>query len=139
MIRLLLAGIVVAAVGWRADAQDAFDPLANSSGGVVEGVGIPAPSVEASNGTDILRHRGTTGAPCLDVGGLARPHIVNKTLYDHVIVVKNDCPQRIALQVCYYQSQDCIQMQVPGDETREAILGTLPMTQDFQFEFREKF
>lgn len=30
-------------------------------------------------------------------------------------------------------------MEVPGDEHKEAILGTMPSTKDFRFEFREKF
>jgi hypothetical protein len=30
-------------------------------------------------------------------------------------------------------------MEVPGDERKEAILGTLPAMKDFRFEFRERF
>ena len=143
MIRVVLAGIFLATCAWRADAQSATDLFGNRSGTDVQGVGVAAPSrllpFAASNGTDILRHRSPTGLPCLTVAGFPRAHFVNKTLYDHVISVKNDCAERIALQVCYYQSDDCINMQVPGDETKEAILGTLPMTPTFRFEFREKF
>jgi len=43
------------------------------------------------------------------------------------------------MQVCYYQTQECIPMDIPGDETKEAILGTMPSTKDFRFDFREKF
>ena len=35
--------------------------------------------------------------------------------------------------------QDCIPMEISGEERKEAILGTLPSTKDFRFEFREKF
>jgi hypothetical protein len=99
----------------------------------------PLPTFGASGGTGILRHRDATGRPCLAVGGFARPHIIESNLYDHVITVTNICAKRISLQVCYYESQDCVSMDVPGDGTKEAILGTLPSTKDFRFAFREKF
>lgn len=97
------------------------------------------PTFGANRANEILRHRDFTGKPCLGVGGFARPHIVNPNVYDHVITAINSCPQRIVLQVCYYQSQDCIPMEVPGSGRKEAILGTLPAAKDFRFEFREKF
>ena len=96
-------------------------------------------SLAASSGNEILRHRGPTGSPCLTVGGLARPHAANPKVYDHVIAAKNSCAQRITLTVCYYRSQDCVPMEVPGGERKEAVLGTLPSMPDFRFEFREKF
>ena len=99
----------------------------------------PLPSFQASGGNEILRHRDFTGRPCLDVSGYAQPHTINRDLYDHMITVKNNCPQRIAIQVCYYQSEDCIPMDIPGDARRDAVLGTMPAEQSFRFEFREKF
>jgi hypothetical protein len=102
-----------------------------------EGV-APMPFGSSANNT-ILRHRDFAGKPCLEVTGFARPHIINPNLYDHVVTAVNSCPQRITIQVCYYQSQDCIPVDIAGDERKEAILGTLPMAKDFRFEFREKF
>ena len=87
----------------------------------------------------MLRHRGPAGSPCLDVGGFARKHTVTSNLYDHVITVKNNCAQRLQIQVCYYNTQDCIPIEIPGGERKEAILGTMPVTKDFRFEFKEKF
>jgi hypothetical protein len=92
-----------------------------------------------SNDTGILRHRDFAGKPCLDVQGYSRPHTIAPNLYDHVITVLNSCPQRIPIRVCYYQSQDCISMEIPGGDRKEAILGTLPAIKEFRFEFREKF
>jgi len=97
------------------------------------------PTFGASAGTEILRHRGPTGNACLAVAGHARSHTIDPKLYDHVINVTNSCAQRIALQICYYRSQECISMEIPGGERKEAILGTLPSVKDFRFEFREKF
>jgi hypothetical protein len=108
-------------------------PPTNGSGGFA-----PMP-FGSSAGDTILRHRDFTGKPCLEVTGFARPHTINPNLYDHVITAVNSCPQRITIQVCYYQSQDCIPVDIAGDERKQAILGTLPMAKDFRFEFREKF
>jgi hypothetical protein len=98
---------------------------------------IPVPG--ASSGNDLLRHRSPTGRPCLEVGGFARPHTTVSNLYDHVVTVTNNCPQRISIQVCYYNTQNCLPVEIPGGERKEAILGTMPSTKDFRFEFREKF
>jgi hypothetical protein len=109
--------------------------------GGTDGIEIPKEmqTFGPSTGNDILRHRDPAGRPCLSVGGFARPHIVNPNLYDHVIIAVNSCPQRIIMRVCYYRSQDCIPMDVPGNERQEAILGIMPAEKDFRFEFREKF
>jgi hypothetical protein len=143
MIRVVLAFIGLAAVACPASAQSGTTPFDNSrptTGG--SGIRAPVdttPSFGASGGTEILRHRDFTGKTCLEVGGSARAHTTNPNLYDHVVSVRNNCPQRIALQVCYYRSRDCLPMEVPGGARKEAILGTLPSGRDFRFEFREKF
>lgn len=144
MMRLVLAfvGCLVVSAS-SVHAQSGMMPSEGLSRPIVGGVGVSAPSqpslIGASNGTEVLRHRSLTGSPCLTVEGFARPHTMNPSVYDHVITVNNSCPQRIALQVCYYNSQDCIPVEIPGGEQREAILGTMPSEKDFRFEFREKF
>jgi hypothetical protein len=119
------------------------DPFGADSGATIGSTGGMSPpfgsSIAASSGNDLLRHRDFTGRPCLDVAGYAKPHTINPNLFDHVITVLNHCPQRIAIDVCYYASPDCIAVSVPGDERREVVLGTMPSEKDFRFEFREKF
>ena len=144
MVRWLLAFVGLLSITCAALAQSDLSPSENSlSRPSLRGVGVPNPSATptfgASNRAEILIHRGPTGSPCLAVGGFARPHLVNPNLYDHVVVVVNKCPQRIAMRVCYYNTQDCIPVEVPGNERKEAILGVLPSAKDFRFEFREKF
>jgi hypothetical protein len=99
----------------------------------------PYPTFGSSAGTDVLRHRGPTGEPCLEVSGLTRPHTVDPNVFDHVIAVNNHCAQQIILKACYYQSQDCISIEAPGGERKEAILGVMPGMRDFRFDFKEKF
>jgi hypothetical protein len=143
MVRIAVALIWLALAIGVAAAQSGTNLFEKSSRPTVGGVGVPVPvdppTFGASAGTEILRHRGPTGTPCLTVGGLARPHVANPNVYDHVIAAKNSCAQRITMQVCYYKSQDCVSMDIPGGERKEAILGTLPAASDFRFEFREKF
>jgi hypothetical protein len=130
-IRIVMAFTWLVAVACSASAQSGTNEMRNS----IEKL----PTFGASAGTEILRHRGPTGNTCLAIAGYARPHTVNPKLYDHVISVTNSCAQRIALQICYYRSQECISVEIPGGERKDAILGTLPSMKDFRFEFREKF
>jgi hypothetical protein len=130
MIRVasaLISLFAICTVAFAQGASNALDPLR------------PLPNFEASGSTEVLRHRSPLGTPCLGVLGNSRPHTTNPNLYDHVVIVTNSCAQRIALRVCYYGTDECVAMEVPGNERREAVLGTLPSVKDFRFEFREKF
>ena len=129
-------GCSVAAQSVTAQLDSPTPPTIGGSGGI-----NPAqkPRVFGSSGvTEILRHRDFAGKACLTIEGSARPHAIVSNLYDHVITAINKCPQRISIQVCYYKSQDCEQVEIPGNERKQVILGTLPV-KDFRFEFREKF
>ena len=142
MTRFLVAFLCLLSAG-TASAQDASTPFEAPSrpttGGSISRPAVPAPSFGPRGETEILRHRDFAGRPCLTVMGGARPHIIDRKLYDHVITASNACPQRIAIRVCYYRTDDCIRMEIPGRERKEAVLGTLPATKEFGFEFREKF
>jgi hypothetical protein len=120
-------------------ASNPFDTSRPSVGGTLPNSDRRLPGFEASGSTEVLRHRSVLGKPCLLVLGEARPHTIDPNLYDHVIVAVNGCPQRITLRACYYQTDNCTTMEVPGNERKEAILGTLPAMKDFRFEFRERF
>jgi hypothetical protein len=141
-MRFMLVIVYLMATAGYGLAQQGSVGLPNGPHGIVGGTTGPHGTefnIQASKGNDILRHRDFTGKPCLIVGAFARPHTINPQLYDHVITATNGCPQRIVMRVCYYQSEDCIQMEVPGSQRREAILGTLPSAKDFRYEFQEKF
>lgn len=143
--RVILPFIWLVIIGCSASAQSGTDLYGTLSRPTVSGAGRvdtpeTLPGFQASAGEEILRHRDFTGAPCLSVYGSARPQVVDPNLLDDVITVTNSCPQRIALRVCYYESGNCMPMDVPGGERQEAVLGTSPSTTgSFRFEFREKF
>jgi hypothetical protein len=137
-VALLL--IWVSVTGGSASAQS-YDPLSPPVVGGTNGTEDfdNSPTFGSGRGKEIRRHRDLAGSPCLTVSGFAQAHVIDPNLYDDVIAVVNGCPHRIAMQVCYYQSDSCIEMDVPGESRKEAILGILPATKDFRFEFREKF
>jgi hypothetical protein len=121
-------------------AQDDAVPSATLSEpvyGGTNGVGPDAPFSE-DNDQVLRRHRDLAGDPCLSVYGYASPHVAYPNLFDHTIRANNKCAQSITIQVCYFRSEDCISMDVPGDTTKEAVLGIFPSMKDFRFEFRER-
>jgi len=93
----------------------------------------------ASQNTDILRNRDAAGKPCLAVEGSARPYLSNPNLFDHLITATNSCIKPIKMRVCYYRTQHCVAMELPGRSRKEAVLGIMPTIKDFKFEFRERF
>jgi hypothetical protein len=143
MIRIGVAFLWLTVLACSALAQSETTPFESPSRPTVGGAGVrppeTRPTFQASTGTEILRHRGPTGKPCLEVGAYARPHTVAPNVYDHVIDATNSCPQRITIRVCYYQTQNCVPLEIPGGERKQAILGTLPAVKEFRFEFVERF
>jgi hypothetical protein len=73
------------------------------------------------------------------MNGIPRPEKMNPRLFEHAVIALNDCSQRIKVQVCYYQSQHCVTMNVPPYGRDEVLLGIMPSMSGFRFEFREQF
>ena len=116
----------------------------SSSSGIVGAAGGAAlprqrARITGAENLDLMRHRSATGRVCLNVSGFVRPFATNKNLYDHVIVAWNKCPEVIKMKVCYYHSQNCVNMTVPSLSHKEIVLGTMPSTPDFRYVFREQF
>jgi putative aminopeptidase FrvX len=92
----------------------------------------------ATPSQDTKQHTRLNGKPCIDLGSYAKSEIVDKNLFEHWITATNNCGQHIELQVCYYQSSDCIVMKVPPWESKSAVLGIYPQ-KEFRFNAKEKF
>ena len=101
---------------------------------VVPGAGFPPVQNDLAR-----RHRGPTGSPCLAVQGYAKTEIVNKDIFQHWIRVTNSCAQAIKVRVCYYQSEHCIDVDVPALDKKDSVLGIFPALKRFQFEAKEQF
>ena len=65
---------------------------------------------------------------------------VNSTkLFEHIISAENHCGQTIKLRVCYYGSQNCIPLDVPGYGHQQASLGVAPGMPGFRYQYIEQF
>lgn len=124
----------------QARAQSIQTSSPNERPGVGGSLGVTAkPHTDPSSGTYTRHHRSATGAACLTLWGGAKPFTNNANLFNHWVYAKNQCSERIRIKVCYYSSRNCIDMDVPGHEKKEAILGTLPSVKDFKYEYTERF
>ena len=83
-------------------------------------------------------HRNNFGKPCLHIEAASRRHVINPHIFDHVISVLNNCPKNIQLRVCYYKSDHCIDMEIPGSKRKDGVLGVFPGMQYFRYSYREK-
>ncbi|MHC2467859.1 hypothetical protein ACVIHD_006871 [Bradyrhizobium embrapense] len=109
--------------------------MQRSGVGATLGVTPPPPVDDISS----RRHRSPTGAVCLRLTAVSRSFPNNDRLFNHWIYAENVCGERVRMQVCYYGTRSCIDMDVGGHERKEAILGTLPATKDFRYEYSERF
>ena len=141
--RLLAPLVVLLAWGTGAAAQ-VTSPMATqgaatvgSSGGMRPPAQLPLLSGTPSAG--VKTHLGPTGKPCLTVLGSAKPQIINPNIFEHIIMASNECSQPIKMKVCYYQSAQCVPLDVPAYGRKEAILGIMPAMNQFRFEYREQF
>ena len=129
----VLVGILTAS--WPAFGQSALVPL-------------PAPGQpyqsrltlqnEGVNG-GLTIHRDPLGRPCLQFEAASRAEVVNPKIFDHIVSVYNRCLMRIKLRVCYYHSTHCVDLDVPGKQRKDAVLGIFPNMQYFRYSYSEKF
>ena len=82
-------------------------------------------------------HRDASGNQCLAVEPLARPHVANPNVYDHVLVLDNQCLQSIKTRACYTESDQCVDADVPGLTRRDVLLGISSAIKYFSYELRE--
>src|SRR5262245_16874694 len=82
-------------------------------------------------------HRDALGNQCLAVAPLARPHAANSNVYDHVLVLDNQCLKWIKTRACYTESDQCVEADVPGLTRQDVILGISSMIKFFSYELHE--
>lgn len=140
-LRAVFALILAASTGLSPTrGQSAQTSAPNERPGVGGSLGVAVkPHAATSSGTFTRHHLTPTGAACLTLWGGAKPFTNNANLFNHWIYASNQCSDRIRAQVCYYSTRKCIDMDVPGHERKEAILGTLPSVKDFKYEYTERF
>ena len=62
--------------------------------------------------------------------------MINKNVYDHSVLISNQCSRNIRLSVCYYQTRNCTTLAIAGYARQQKLLGVFP-DKDFRIEFRE--
>jgi len=142
--RVFCFALALLGLGSGANGQGLSVPPGASSAPVFGGAGgVPPPAqlplLNGIQSTGAKKHLGPTGKPCLRVQGYAKPQVINNHIFEHMIMASNDCSQPIKIQVCYYQSHQCIPLNVPGYGHQEVVLGIMPAMDQFQFEYREQF
>jgi hypothetical protein len=85
------------------------------------------------------KHRDYAGKPCLVTSGVSRPLASNPRILNHSVSLDNHCVDRIKAKVCYYKTDHCTEVDVPGNSRKEQIIGTFPAMQLFRYEVKEQF
>jgi hypothetical protein len=141
--RMLALLVVILAWGTGAAAQLASPGGTDSAAtvGSSNGARPPAqlPLLSGTPSAGVKMHLGPTGKPCLTVFGSAKPQTINPNIFEHIIMASNECSQPIKMKVCYYQSAQCVPLDVPAYGRKEIVLGIMPAMNQFRFEYREQF
>jgi len=85
------------------------------------------------------KHHDLAGKPCLETSGSAIPLASNPKIQSHLVSLSNRCIDLIKVKVCYYKTDDCIDVEVPGRSRKEQVLGVFPELQQFKYQVKEQF
>lgn len=98
-------------------------------------------SAQGYSASDTLerQHRDYAGKPCLQANGVSRPLASDPRILDHAVSLENHCIDRIKVKVCYYHTDECTDVEVPGNSRKEQIIGVFPAMQQFRYEVKERF
>ena len=95
--------------------------------------------IAAENSLGARKHHDYAGKACLETSGVAHPLASNPKILNHAVSIDNHCADRIKVKVCYYRSDECSDVEVPGYSRKEQIIGVFPAMQEFRYEVREQF
>lgn len=117
------------AIAFPASAQSQSSAAPSASKFMMQG------QAEQSNSSII---RDALGRPCLDVEAAARPQVVNPSMIDHVVSIKNNCPKMIRVKVCYHNSDRCNEATLSGYKRADTTLGTMRNVNFFRYSVHQK-
>jgi hypothetical protein len=89
--------------------------------------------------TALTVHRNAFGKPCLNIEAASRAHVVNPDVYDNIVSIQNQCSKMIAVHICYFGSESCVDVEVSGQQRKDTVLGIRPHSQYFRYSYKEKF
>jgi hypothetical protein len=99
---------------------------------------LRAQGFTSSDGLD-QKHRDFAGKACLETSGVSHALASNPRILTHAVVLDNHCSDRIKAKVCYYKTDECTDVEVPGKSTKEQTIGVFPAMQVFRYDVREQF
>jgi hypothetical protein len=85
------------------------------------------------------KHRDFAGKPCLKTSGVSRPLASNPRIMNQSVSLDNHCVDRIKVKVCYYNSDECTNVEVAGNSRKEQTIGVFPAMQIFRYQVKEEF
>jgi hypothetical protein len=100
--------------------------------------GLLAQGFMTSNVGD-RKHLDFLGKPCLETSGTAKPLASNPRILDHIVSLENRCIERIKVRICYHETEDCTDVEVPGRSRKEQVIGVFPAMQQFRYDIKEQF
>jgi hypothetical protein len=106
---------------------------------------IAVPHAAIATGANVVVKKGArqhldfAGKPCLSTEGSARPLTSNPRIMNHTVSFDNHCSDRIKLKVCYADTEDCTDVEVPGYGRKDQVIGVFPALQLFRYEVKEQF
>jgi hypothetical protein len=99
-------------------------------------------------------HQDAAGNPCVTVAAHSIPKTdfrkifgggqtsdgtdIKLKTFEHIISAHNHCALTVRLRVCYYGSQNCLPLDVPGHDDGEVSLGISPES-GFHYQYTEQF
>jgi hypothetical protein len=113
-------------------AQDSYVPAENA-----EPLGHARGGVRSPVKTDGDLHLNANGKPCLEYFASARPHLIDKSLFDYVVAVTNKCPASIKIQICQKDRSGCSGAVVLAYRSKEFAMGFGPGTNFFEYIAKE--
>lgn len=116
-----------------ADAQTAASsaaPGTASSSFTVQGPAESSPNIPSGSVRDPL------GRLCYETYAVARAHIVDPSVYDHIISLKNNCTKPLKLKACYFNSDRCTPVDLRPYTHTEVIIGTMKNVRFFRYVIR---
>jgi hypothetical protein len=99
---------------------------------------LSAQGYTASDSVD-RKHRDFAGKPCLETSGVSHPLASNPRILNHAVSLNNHCAERIKAKVCFYKTDECTVVEVPGNSRKEQVIGVFPAMQLFRYEVKEQF
>lgn len=83
-------------------------------------------------------HRNSLGKACLNIEATSRAHVINPNVYDNIVSFQNQCNILIKVQVCYFGTENCVDVEVPAQKRTEAVLGIRLHSKYFRYSYKEK-